>query len=288
MPNFLFDRRRVRLHRDRAAARLNDYDFLFREASARLADRLEDITRRFPLALELGARGLLAPFVKPHIGTLIQAELSFAQLRRASGLRVACDEEWLPFAPNSLDAALSALSLQWVNDLPGALIQIRHALKPDGLFLAVLPGANTLIELRQSILDAATQHDLPAAPMLSPQAEVRDAGALLQRAGFALPVADTETITVSYEHPFKLFADLRGMGEQNALMAQHKGFTPRRLFTAIAECYQSRFADHEGRIPATFELVFLTGWKPHASQQQPAKRGSGQVSLKDVLHQPFL
>ncbi len=186
MPNALFNRSRVRAHRDRSAPQFAD--FLFREAAERLADRLDDITRRFPVALDLGAHnGVLASALKNRGGieTLVQSDLSPALLREAAGTRVVCDEEFLPFAPESFDAIFSVGSLHWVNDLPGALIQIQRALKPDGLFLAVLPGPNTLKEFRQAALFAATQENLPMAPMLSPQVEVRDAGALLQRAGSA-------------------------------------------------------------------------------------------------------
>ncbi len=276
----------MRQHRDRAAQSASQYDFLKREAGTRLIERLDDIARSFPTALELGAHHGIARDALTHrddIETLVQCDLSHSLLKRATGLRCVCDEEWLPFAPNRFDLVFSVLSLHWVNDLPGSLIQIRHILKDDGLFLAVVPGANTLKELRESILLAAAKGSDGMAPSLSPLLEVRDAGGLLQRAGFALPVIDSDTVTVTYDHAFKLFADLRGMGETNALIAQHRYIPKRDWWMRVAAMYQERFGNPDGTIPATFEWITLTGWKPHASQQQPAKRGSGKVSLGEVF-----
>jgi NADH dehydrogenase [ubiquinone] 1 alpha subcomplex assembly factor 5 len=285
----LFDRQRVRAHRDRASERFADFDFLHKEISARLADRLEDMKRRFGMVLDIGAHnGTLAGILRAtsSIETCIQSDISESMIRRANGHRVVCDEEWLPFADGVFDAVLSANSLHWVNDLPGTLIQIRRMLKDDGLFLAVLPGANTLKELRAAMLSAASKSTGGFAPSLSPLVEVRDAGALLQRTGFALPVVDSDTITVNYASPFKLFHDLRGMGETNALMQQHKYITRKRWWFDVAEAYQELSGNSDGTVSATFEFITLTGWKPHASQQQPAKRGSGAVHLSTVLGPP--
>lgn len=274
------------MHRDRASSAFSDFDFLKREACEQLADRLQDITRTFPQALELGAHtGTLAHILNGRGGIehLIQCDLSQPMIQQAPGQRVVCDEEWLPFGNGQFDSVFSVLSLHWVNDLPGALIQIQRALKPDGLFIAVVPGANTLKELRASMIETAGKSGTGFAPSLSPLLEIRDAGSLLGRAGFALPVIDSDTITVTYESPFKLFRDLRGMGESNALMLQHKGILPRRWWLDVATTYLERFGAADGTIPASFELITMTGWKPHESQQKPLPRGSGKVSLKDVL-----
>lgn len=280
----LFDRSLHRRRRDKAAAGFAQVDFLVREAAARLADRLLDIDRQFPLAAELGCHGgQLAEAIagSGKVGTLMQADLSEAMVRQAEGLRLVADEEQLPFAEDSLGAIFSVLSLQWVNDLPGCLIQCRKALKPDGLLLAALPGPRTLQELRESILAVSVDRGL--APRISPFVEVRDAGGLLQRAGFALPVVDNEIVTVNYKDRFKLLHELQKMGEGNALIQRHKGLTGKEFWPQVMEYYQAHYALADGRLPATAELVFLTGWKPYASQQQPARRGSGQVSLGEVF-----
>jgi NADH dehydrogenase [ubiquinone] 1 alpha subcomplex assembly factor 5 len=196
---------------------------------------------------------------------------------------VAADEEALPFKEQCFDAVLSSLALHWVNDLPGALAQIRSSLKPDGLFLASLFGTGTLAELRTALMEAELAETGGASPRVSPFADLRDAAGLLQRAGFALPVADLDTVTVTYGDFFALLRDLRGMGEANALIDRLKLPTRRTVFARAAAIYQERFANAEGRLPATFQVLFLTGWAPHESQQQPARRGSGKASLKDVL-----
>lgn len=284
--HLIFDRKRMRHHRDRAAVNFAESDFLLRAMAERLADRLPDIARRFPLVLDLGAHnGLMAEYLKGMGGieTLVQTDASPGMITQAPGLRVVADEEFLPFAPDTFDLVISAGSLHWINDLPGALIQIRQILKPDGLFLAMLPGSETLKELRQSFEQAEMTVSGGVSPRISPFVDVRDAGSLLQRAGFALPVVDSETLTVEYEHPLKLLHDLRGMGETNALVHSHKGLTPCSLLMTAMDHYLQSFSNEEGRIVASFELVTLTAWKPHASQQQPAKRGSGQVSLSQVL-----
>jgi len=284
--SLIFDRARVRAHRDRAARAFAQSDFMLRHMAERLADRLPDMTHRFPLALDLGAHnGLLAEYVSGlgGIETLVQAERSQPLLRLAGGLRVAADEEFLPLAENSFDLVMSAGSLHWVNDLPGTLIQIRRILKPDGLLLAMLPGGETLKELRHAFEQAELRASGGISPRVSPFIDVRDAGSLLQRAGFALPVVDSERLEVSYAHPLKLLHDLRAMGESNALMHSRKGFTPCSLLMGMADEYMRLYAQPDGRVTASFELVTLTGWKPHPSQQQPAKRGSGQVKLGELF-----
>jgi SAM-dependent methyltransferase len=284
----IFDRRLLRRRRTRASADLHAHDFLLTEIAERLGDRLSDIARGFPLALDLGARdGILARALKGRgaIETLIQSDASLinAQRARQSGPSLTADEEVLPFKAHCFDAVLSNLALHWVNDLPGALAQIRSSLKPDGLFLASLFGAGTLGELRTALMEAELAETGGASPRVSPFADLRDAAGLLQRAGFALPVADVDTVTVTYGDFFALLRDLRGMGETNALFDRLKHPTRRTVFARAAAIYQERFANPDGRLRATFQVLFLTGWAPDPSQQQPARRGSGKTSLKDVL-----
>ena len=288
-PPAVFDRLAVRRHRERAAPGLSAYDFLIREVADRLADCLPDIKRTFPLALDLGCHGgQLASVLggRGGIEWLVQGDLSPAMVGQASstpGPRLALDEVALPFAVGRFDLILSVLSLHWVNDLPGTLIQLRRALKPDGLLLATLFGGETLRELRQALVAAESEVIGGARPRISPFADIRDAGALLQRAGFALPVADTDVLTVSYENPLKLMRDLRGMGEQMATHNRQKSFTRRSILFRAAEIYQDMFGDADGRVPATFEVITLTAWAPAPNQQQPAPRGSGDVNLADIF-----
>lgn len=283
-PVQIFDRRALRHHRDRAAARLVEHDFLFREAADRLADRLLDITRRFPRALDLGCHGgevgdALAG--RAGIEHMVHTDLSEALARRAGG--VVADEEILPFAEHSFDLVVSNLSLHWVNDLPGCLAQIRRILKPDGLLLATLFGGDTLIELRRAWMEAELAEEGGVSPRVAPFADVRDLGGLLQRAGFALPVVDSDTLTVSYADAMRLMTDLRGMGEANVAAARRKTFTRRATLFQLVNAYERLFGQADGRLPATFQMITLTAWSPHASQQQPLKPGSGQISLAEFL-----
>jgi NADH dehydrogenase [ubiquinone] 1 alpha subcomplex assembly factor 5 len=283
----IFDRRLLRERRARAARELTAHDFLLTEIAERLADRLSDIARRFPVALDLGARdGILERTLQGRGGieTLIQSETWLVSAQRLQGgAALVADEELLPFKEQCFDAVLSNLALHWVNDLPGALAQIRSSLKPDGLFLASLFGTGTLQELRTALMEAELAETGGASPRVSPFADLRDAAGLLQRAGFALPVADADTVTVTYGDFFALLRDLRGMGETNILFDRLKQPTRRTVFARAAAIYQERFADAQGRLPATFQVLFLTGWAPDPSQQQPARRGSGTTSLKDVF-----
>jgi len=282
----IFNRALYRSRRLRAADAWKRHDFLKREAAERLAECLADMTRAFPLALDLGChQGDFGQIIgsRGGIKTLIQCDHAEKVVRGAEGVRLVSDEEFLPFAPNIFDLVVSVLSLHHVNDLPGTLIQIHGCLKPDGLFLAVLPGASTLTELRKSITHVSAEHGFALSPRLSPLIEVRDAGALLQRAGFALPVVDSDMLTVEYDNILKLMHDLRGMGESNVLLERQKNFTTRTQLAAIADYYQTHFGRADGTIPASFEFITMTGWKPHTSQQQPAKRGSGKVNLKQIL-----
>jgi len=265
----IFDRTQVRRQRDRAAATLADHDFLLRESADRLVDRLEDVTRTFPLALDLGCHGgELSERLRGRFGieTLISCDLSprMAEKARAGGaLAAAVDEETLPFAEGRFDLVVSNLSLHWVNDLPGALLQIRRLLKPDGLFMAAMLGGETLKELRQSLMDAELADAGGVSPRVSPFVDVRDAGALLQRAGFSLPVADVDPVDVTYGNPMTLLADLRGMGETNAVSARRKGLTRRGTLLRAMSTYHERFAGPDGRMPASFQILTVTGWAPN-------------------------
>lgn len=281
-----FDRRAVRRHRGRAAAGVAAHDFLHAEVGERLADRLADIARRFPVALDLGCHGgALGRSLAGRGGveTLVRADPAFAMARRAGRPALVADEEFLPFRGGAFDLVLSLLALHWVNDLPGALIQIRRALKPDGLFLGAMLGGDTLIELRHALIEAEIEIEGGAGPRVSPFAELADVAGLLQRAGFALPVADADRITVTYPDPFALMRELRGMGEANALAARRRRPTRRATLMRAAEIYQARHADEAGRIPATFQVLYLTGWCPAESQPRPLRPGSAETRLADAL-----
>lgn len=290
----VFDRRLVRLHRERAARRAEPVDFLFRATADGLVDRLCDIQRDFPTALDLGchggevARALdAAPEASTRIGRLVQADMAAGLARRAAAqtgrASLSADEELLPFAAGSFDLILSNLSLHWVNDLPGALWQVREALKPDGCFLAGLLGGDTLRELRQVVMEAELELSGGASPRLSPVVDLREAAGLLQRAGFALPVADADTITVTYDNAFGLLADLRGMGETNAGANRNPAVPPRAFWPEVARLYHERFASPDGRIPATFQVISLLGWAPHEDQPKPLRPGSARGRLADAL-----
>ncbi len=289
----IFDRTQVRRQRDRAAARLGAHDFLLREVAERLADRLDDVRRRFPLALDLGCHdGVLGRVLQGRGGieTLVQCDLSpaMAQVAAASAAAggqpaLAADEEFLPFAPASFDLVLSALSLHWVNDLPGALVQLRRCLKPDGLLLAALLGGETLRELRGALLQAELEEEGGASPRVSPMADIRDAGLLLQRAGFALPVADLDSLTVTYPDALALLRDLRGMGEGNAVSERRRGFSRRATLGRAAALYDEQFRQPDGRLPATFQVINLTAWAPHEDQPRPLRPGSARQRLAEAL-----
>ena len=282
----IFDRRLVRQRRDQRAATFGGFDFLKAEVAVRMADRLLDISRQFPAALDLGCHtGALGNLLaaRPDVQLLVSTDLSARMAAQAPGLRVSADEELLPFAEESFNLAVSALSLHWVNDLPGALIQVNRALKPDGLFLGAMLGGDTLTELRHAMMQAELAVEPGVAPRVSPFADIRDAGGLLQRAGFALPVADVERITVDYADAFKLMRDLQGMAETNAVLARHKAPLKRRTLVAAMEAYHDLYGRPDGRIPATFDIVYLTGWAPHESQQKPLAPGSAKMRLAQAL-----
>ena len=283
MTPVLFDRAllRARLVRAQSAGAA---DFLLARAVEDICDRLSTIKRDFTRVLDLGTPGPhLAQALAAPRRTVWRAAPRPALVGAGSFIPVVADEEALPFAGESFDLIVSALSLQHVNDLPGLLAQARRCLKPDGLFLAALIGGQTLSELRVALAQAEEEVSGGASPRVAPFADVRDLGGLLQRAGFALPVADTDVLSVRYGHPFRLFADLRAMGATNALTQRSRKPTPRRLMLRAAEIYAERFADSDGRVRATFEILFMSGWAPHESQQKPLKPGSARMRLEDAL-----
>jgi SAM-dependent methyltransferase len=280
-PSRIFDRHLVRLRRDRAAARVAAVAPVLSAAADLLLDRLDDTTRRFDRALDLGGRGQVAPQLRRRgIELIVSHDLSARMAARAGGLPVAGDEERLCFAPESFDLIVASLSLHWVNDLPGALIQIRRALRPDGLFLASLPGLGTLGALRHALADAEAAMRGGVAPRVSPFPELRDLAGLLQRAGFALPVADQQELPIAYRSPLDLVRDLRSAGETSALLARDPRTPPRALFP---KAFASLGTAPDGTLPAPLRLVTMTGWAPHESQSKPARPGSATARLADAL-----
>ncbi|MDF2367074.1 methyltransferase domain-containing protein [Sneathiella sp.] len=283
----LFDRALVAEHRRRAAGLdWPRHRFLFNEVAERMAERLLDINQSFSLALDLGGRdGTFGDklIAMKKADRVLRTDLTAVVLNNAISAAVVADEEFLPFKENSFDLVGSVLGLHWTNDLPGALSQITRCLKPNGLFLGALFGIESLQELKTCLIEAESEITGGVSPRVSPFTEIRDAGSLLQRAGLALPVTDTDLITLKYEHPFALMHELRGMGETNALLSRQKHFTPRRIMLRAAELYIENYADEEGRIPATFQIIYMSGWAPHESQQKPSKRGSGKVDLRNYL-----
>lgn len=246
--------------------------------------------REFPVAVDLGARNgafaaaLAQSEAKAKVGALIEADLSLGMLAGRAGLRVQADEERLPFADGSLNLVVSLLALHWANDLVGALIQIRQALKPDGLFLGAVLGGATLGELRQCLTQAEAELLGGAGLRVSPFADTLDGAALLQRAGFALPVADLDRVTVRYSSPLELIRDVRAMGESNVLHDRARQPLTRPILARAAEIYHERFSESDGRVRATFDIISLTGWAPHPDQPQPLRPGSAKMRLADALH----
>jgi SAM-dependent methyltransferase len=275
----IFDRTLLRARRARAAA-LGPATFLIDRVADDLVGRLAAVLRQFDIAADIGTpTDAVRRALAGRVGTIVAAD------PRASGgaFAVAADEEALPFRDGSLDLAVSALALQFVNDLPGALVQIRRALKPDGLFLAAMVGGESLVELREAFAQAESEIEGGVSPRVAPFADLRDLGALLQRAGFALPVTDVDRLTVRYASPLALMQDLRRMGATNVLKERHRKPLRRATLMRMVEIYGERFADADGRVRATFEIVWLSGWAPHESQQQPLKPGSAQQRLADAL-----
>jgi len=284
-PEQIFDRTLLRARRARAGAG-GEPGFLFEIAADDIAERCLAVNRTFALACDLGcADGRIGARLAAQgkAERVIGLDGAFGWARGAPfGAAVACEER-LPLKPGAFDLVVSALTLHCANDLPGALVQIRAALKPDGLMIATLLGGDTLIELRTALLQAEAEVTGGASPRVAPFADMRDLGALLQRAGFALPVADTDRLTVRYADPLALMAELRALGMQNALQARASRPLRRAVLRRACEIYADRFSDDDGRIRATFELVSLTGWAPDSSQQQPLKPGSAKMRLADAL-----
>jgi NADH dehydrogenase [ubiquinone] 1 alpha subcomplex assembly factor 5 len=281
-PTPLFDRVLWTARKDRCAAHAPEHEFLLGRVADDFAGRLELVRREFPVAVSLGVyHGLVGRRLRelPSIGLVIDVERAPALLAQCSGLRVLADEEALPFATGSLDLVVSALSLQLANDLPGVLVQIRHALKPDGLFLGALLGGESLHELREAWLVAEDEVEGGSSPRVAPFADVRDLGGLLQRAGFALPVADADTLTVTYASALALMAELKDMGASNMLCARRRQPVRAATLARAAEIYAARFGREDGRVPATFEIVTLTAWAPHPDQPKPLRPGSAAMRL---------
>ncbi len=291
-PPRLFDPGRVTHNRDRAAPGFGDYAFLKQRESSHLVDRLADVSRPFPSALDIGSHGgqaaaaLLKRGQVNHV-TSLEPSPKFCARAAIDNETIACGSlEHLSFDKASFDLVTSVLSLHWVNDLPGLLVQAKNVLKPDGLFLACLFGGGTLTELRACLIEAETDIMGGASPRISPLPGLQDMAGLMQRASFALPVADVDHITVRYDNALKLMQDLRGMGEQAAFAVREgKPGRPlsRRIVQRAAELYRQRFADPDGRIRASFEIIWLSGWAPAAGQPKPLRPGSARASLADAV-----
>ena len=282
----LFDRRLLSRRRARAAEGAAQHDFLLRRVTDDLVDRLSFIRRRFAKALVLGSHhGLLGCRLRGDLGieTVIEADLCPALVRQCRPPALVADEEWLPFSNQSLDLVVAPLTLQTVNDLPGVFAQVHRALKPDGLFIAALAGGATLVELRQALIEAESETSAGVSPRIHPAVDGRAVGQLLQRTGFALPVVDADLVTVTYPNPLALMHDLRGMGATNVLSERSR--TPLRRDTLMRACriYAERYGNADGRIRASFEIIVLTAWTPHESQQQPLKPGSATMRLAQAL-----
>jgi SAM-dependent methyltransferase len=265
----LFDRATLRVRSERAR-RGEAATFLLDRVAEDLAERLQAVMRKFAQAADIWTPGsALQEVLQARVGSVTRVD--------------ADDSEILPLQPQSLDLAVSALAFQFVNDLPGALAQIRRALKPDGLLLAALVGGDTLTELRQSFAAAEAECEGGASPRVAPFADLRDVGALLQRAGFALPVTDVDRIVVRYANAFALMQDLRRMAATNVLHERRRVPTRRTTMLRMAQIYHERFADSDGRIRATFDIIWMSGWAPHESQQKPLRPGSAKASLEAAV-----
>ena len=288
----IFDRRLLRARR-RRGLRLGPETFLLDRVAEDFADRLRVVLRRFDLAADIGTptAAVRAAIVRDGaVGAVIALDPMIDAPGHLSGdhaanpaMHVVADEEALPFANGALDLVVSGLVLQAVNDLPGVLVQIRRVLKPDGLFLAALLGGDTLAELRQSLATAESELEGGASPRVAPFPDVRDMGGLLQRAGFALPVTDADRVTVRYATPFALLRDLRRMGATNPLAERRRVPLRRTTLMRAMEVYAARFADPDGKVRASFDIIWLSGWSPHQDQQQPLRPGSAKARLADAL-----
>ncbi|UGV25107.1 SAM-dependent methyltransferase [Rhodopseudomonas boonkerdii] len=267
----LFDRALLRVRQTRAVTQGAD-TFLLDRVIEDMGDRLQAVLRQFSNGADVATPGTgLGDALKGRVASLAHVDVP--------------DDEskGLGLAPASIDLAVSALGLHVVNDLPGAMAQLRHALKPDGFLIAALPGGDTLTELRQSFAAAEAELEGGISPRVAPMADLRDVGGLLQRAGFALPVVDVDNIVVRYDSAFALMRDLRRMGATNILVERRRTPLRRATLLRMAQIYAERFADTDGRIRATFDIIWLSGWVPHESQQKPLKPGSAKASLADAV-----
>ncbi|SDR29355.1 methyltransferase domain-containing protein [Pseudovibrio sp. Tun.PSC04-5.I4] len=282
----LFDRKLIAKRRMAALKRAEGgVDFLMKAAAADLEERLSFISREFTCAVDLGGHtGHIFETLKSSgkVKHLIRADV-FGADPNLPAPDLIVDDAVLPFAPESIDLIVSALHLQLLDDLPGTLIQIKRALKPDGLFLGLLLGSDTLAELRDCLMRAEMEVSEGVSPRVIPFAETKDLGGLLQRAGFALPVSDLDRLTVRYDTMFDLMRDLRSMGAANPLHDRLKKPTSKKIFMRAAEIYVQDYSDPDGRIRATFTFASLSGWAPHESQQKPLKPGSAKQSLAEAL-----
>ncbi|PCJ97491.1 MAG: SAM-dependent methyltransferase [Zetaproteobacteria bacterium] len=277
----IFDRSLIKRNRQRITANFSNHDFLFQWSKNQLSERLKDINRKFQTALHIGSR---APITAEHekISSIITLDLPHKPVDNCTPY-IQASEEFLPVAPKSMDLILSNLNLHTVNDLPGALLQIRNTLKDDGLFMASIFGGETLHELRKVIADVELSMLGGVSPRVAPFADKPQMGDLLQRARLNLPIVDSEIITVTYDSVFKLLHDIRSMGESNTIIARNKTPLGKEFFMRLAKQYQEEFAEEDGRIVASFEIIFLHGWAPHESQQKPLRPGSAENSLAEAL-----
>jgi SAM-dependent methyltransferase len=282
----IFDRRLLRARRGRFAAGFAEHEFLIAHVATELAERIAAVLREFPQALDLGAHhGLVGRRVAdlPNVGSMVYADSTFELAVHCPRPSLVCDEDLLPFRERSFNLIVSGLALHRVNDIPGALIQIRRSLVPDGLFMAAALGARSLIELRTALLEAETEMQGGASPHIAPFADVREYGALLQRAGFALPVTDAEIVTVTYTSLLDLMRELRAMGGGNVLQSRRKTPLARGTLERAEQIYRARHGVEGGKLGASFEIVYLCGWAPDASQQKPLAPGSARTRLADAL-----
>lgn len=286
MPEQIFDRTLLTKRRTRFANKLPAHDFLLQRAGEDIQQRLGAVMRDFDVSVNLGAHhGLLTQILKKNTRCthIISTDLCEPLIAQSEGHRIVCDEECLPFKAQSLDLLVSGLTLHMVNDLPGSLVQIRRALKPDGLFLAAVLGGRSLSELREAMAVAEEDIDGGVSPRVSPFADIRDYGALLLRAGFALPVTDSDMVSVTYATALDLMRDIQGMGASNVLSERRKTPLKRSVLMRAAQIYAEKFPAENGRISATFEIIHLTGWSPDASQPKPLAPGSARKRLSDAL-----
>jgi SAM-dependent methyltransferase len=282
----LFDRKLLRERRARFAGEISAREAVLAHVAREIAERVSLMLRPFPLALDLGAyRGLLGRQVAalPSVGAMIYAESVFDFAARCPPPALVCDEDLLPFKAASLNLIVSGLALHRVNDLPGALIQIRQSLAPDGLFMAALLGAGALFELREALIEAEAKAQGGASPRVAPFGDVRAYGALLQRAGFALPVADAERLTLLYPNPREAMREIRALGGGNVLLARSRRPLGRHTLARAEDIYRARHGTPDGQVKATFEIVYISGWGPDQSQQKPLKPGSAARRLADAL-----